>query len=288
MTVMNPAGRRFWTASPGKWLMRVAIAFFLINVAAIVVTVVLDSFAGQWFGGWHPQTYTGRFYGQAWNDFALARVLLVTVIVAVGVSLISLVLGAPAAYLLARREFLGKRLLWLLFLVPMLVPPVTYGIPLATLLYRLGLGGTLVGVILGNLVPAVPLVVLILTPFIEQIDPSLEVAARACGARGWQAFQRILVPLMLPGLLSAALLVLIQSIGMFELTFFIAGPTDQTLVVSLYYALWAPGIRPPQEIDAMAVMYMLLCLVLLFVALRFVSPTQMVTQIKENRDEVSQ
>ena len=268
--------------------MRVAIAFFLINVAAIVVTVLLDSFAGQWFGGWLPQTYTGRFFGQAWNDFALARVLLVTVIVAVSVSLISLVLGAPAAYLLARREFLGKRLLWLLFLVPMLVPPVTYGIPLATLLYRLGLGGTLIGVILGNLVPAVPLVVLILTPFIEQIDPSLEVAARACGARGWQAFQRILVPLMLPGLLSAALLVLIQSIGMFELTFFIAGPTDQTLVVSLYYALWAPGIRPPQEIDAMAVMYMLLCLVLLFVALRFVSPTQMVTQIKENRDEVSQ
>lgn len=288
MTVMNSAGRRFWTASPGQWLMRVAIAFFLVNVAAIVATVLLDSFAGQWFGGWLPQTYTGRFFGQAWNDFALARVLLVTVVVALGVSLISLALGAPAAYLLARREFLGKRLLWLLFLVPMLVPPVTYGIPLATLLYRLGLGGTLIGVILGNLVPAVPLVVLILTPFIEQIDPGLEVAARACGARGWQAFQRILVPLMLPGLLSAALLVLIQSIGMFELTFFIAGPTDQTLVVSLYYALWAPGIRPPQEIDAMAVMYMLLCLVLLFAALRFVSPTQMVTQIKENRDEVSQ
>jgi putative spermidine/putrescine transport system permease protein len=288
MTVMNSARRRIWAASPGQWLLRVAIAFFLVNVAAIVAAVVLDSFAGQWFGSWLPQTYTGRFYGQAWDDFALARVLLVTVIVAVGVSLISLMLGAPAAYLLARREFLGKRLLWLLFLVPMLVPPVTYGIPLATLLYRLGLGGTLIGVVLGNLVPAVPLVVLVLTPFIEQIDPNLEVAARACGARGWQAFQRILAPLLLPGLLSAALLVLIQSISMFELTFFIAGPTDQTLVVTLYYALWAPGIRPPQEIDAMAVMYMLLCMVLLFVALRFVSPTQMVTQIKENRDEVSQ
>jgi putative spermidine/putrescine transport system permease protein len=276
--------RRSWAASPARWLLRVGIAFFLVNIAAIVATVVLNSFAGQWFGGWLPQTYTARFYGQAWQDFALGRVLLVTVVVAVSVSLISLVLGAPAAYLLARREFLGKRLLWLLFLVPMLVPPVTYGIPLATLLYRLGLGGNLTGVVLGNLVPAIPLVVLVLTPYIEQIDPNLEVAARACGARGWQVFQRILVPLMLPGLLSAALLVLVQSIGMFELTFFIAGPTDQTLVVSLYYALWAPGIRPPQAIDAMAVIYMLLCLTLLFVALRFVSPTQMVTQIKENRE----
>jgi putative spermidine/putrescine transport system permease protein len=284
MAQMTSAARRTWAASPARWLLRVAIAFFLVNVAAIVATVVLDSFAGQWFGGWLPQTFTGRFYGQAWRDFALGRVLVVTAVVAVSVSVISLLLGAPAAYVLARREFAGKRLVWLLFLLPMLVPPVTYGIPLATLLYRLGLGGNLSGVVLGNLVPAVPLVVLVLTPYIEQIDPGVEAAARACGARGWQVFQRILVPLMLPGLLSAALLVLIQSIGMFELTFFIAGPTDQTLVVSLYYALWAPGIRPPQAIDAMAVIYMLLCLTLLLVALRFVSPTQMVTQIKENRE----
>jgi putative spermidine/putrescine transport system permease protein len=285
VTVMTTsAGRRTWAASPSRWLLWAGILFFLVNVAAIVASVVVDSFAGQWFGNWLPQTYTGQFYAQAWRDFALGHVLLITVVVSGSVTLLALIIGAPAAYLLARREFLGKRLLWLLFLVPMLVPPVTYGIPLATLLYRLGLGGNLSGVVLGNLVPAVPLVVLVLTPYFEQIDSNLEAAGRACGARGWQVFQRILVPLMLPGLLSAGLLVLVQSIGMFELTFFIAGPTNQTLVVSLYYALWAPGIRPPQEIDAMAVMYMLLCMALLFVALRFVSPTQMVTQIKDNRE----
>ena len=77
----------------------------------------------------------------------------------------------PAAYALARRDFPGKRLVMLLFLLPLLVPPITYGIPLATVLYQAGLGGTLAGVVLANLVPTVPFVILVMIPFIEQIDP---------------------------------------------------------------------------------------------------------------------
>ena len=291
MTVMSDdialttGGRisRGWIATPGRWLLRAAIAFFLLNVAAIVATVVLDSFGRRWFGGWAPHGYTGHYYGWAWQQFGLARVLFVTAVVAVGVAVIALVIGVPAAYVLARRSFPGKRVAWVMFLLPLLVPPVTYGIPLATLLYRLGIGGTLLGVVIANLVPSVPLVVLALTPYIEQISPNIEGAARACGANTRQVFRRVLAPLLLPGMLSAGLLVLVQTIGMFELSFFTAGPTDQTLVVALYYSLWAPGIRPPQAIDAMAVIYMLLCLALLFTALRFVSPTQMVAQVKDNR-----
>jgi putative spermidine/putrescine transport system permease protein len=65
---------------------------------------------------------------------------------------------------------------------------------------------------------------------------------------------------------------------MFELTFFTAGPTSQTLVVALYYAVYAAGVRAGQSIDAMAVIYMLTTLVWLLVALRFVNPTQIVAR----------
>ena len=88
----------------------------------------------------------------------------------------------PAAYTLARRDFRGKRALMLLFLLPLMVPPITYGIPLATVLYKLHLAGTIYGVILANLIPAAPFVILVMTPFIEQIDPNLESAARVFGA----------------------------------------------------------------------------------------------------------
>ena len=92
-------------------------------------------------------------------------------------------IGVPAAYTLARRNFPGKRLLMLLFLLPLMVPPITYGIPLATVLYKAQLAGTIYGVIIANLIPAAPFVILVMTPFIEQIDPNLESAARVFGAR---------------------------------------------------------------------------------------------------------
>ncbi|MCW2864513.1 MAG: ABC-type spermidine/putrescine transport system, permease component, partial [Actinoallomurus sp.] len=119
------------------------------------------------------------------------------------------------------------------------------------------------------------------TPFIEQIDPKIESAARMCGARTRVIFTRILGPLLIPGMLAAAILILVRTVGMFELTFLTAGPDSQTLVVALYYSVSAAGIRAQQEIDAMAVLYTMSMLVLLVVALRFVNPTQLVTQIKE-------
>ena len=62
--------------------------------------------------------------------------LWVTVEVVFAVVFLSLLIGVPAAYTLARRDFRGKRALMLLFLLPLMVPPITYGIPLATVLYQ--------------------------------------------------------------------------------------------------------------------------------------------------------
>jgi len=190
-------------------------------------------------------------------------------------------LGVPAAYAMARREFPGKQAVMLLFLLPLMVPPITFGIPLATVLYRVGAAGTIWGVILANLVPTVPFVILVMVPFINQIDPRVEAAARVFGAGTFRLFVHVLVPLLMPGILAALLLVLVRTIAMFELTFLTAGSDSQTLVVALYYAVFSAGVRPGQSIDAMAVVYMVTTLVWLLVALRFVNPAQIVTRAKK-------
>jgi len=136
-------------------------------------------------------------------------------------------------------------------------------------------------VILANLIPAAPFVILVMTPFIEQIDPNLESAARVFGASTARMFWHVLVPLLAPGILAASLLVLVRTIALFELTFLTAGPDSQTLVVALYYAVFAAGVRAPQSVDAMAMVYMLVTLVWLLIALRFVNPTQLVSRVKE-------
>jgi len=268
-------GTRIWATA--VWTL---VGFFIVNLLGMIASVVVNSLGTRWFATWLPAGYTTRWYLLAWNEFHLPDILIVTVEAVGAVVLLSGLIGVPAAYAMARRDFPGKRAAMLLFLLPLLVPPITYGIPLATVLYQAHLAGTIWGVILANLVPTVPFVVLIMIPFVEQIDPRVEAAARVFGARMGRLFLQILVPLLLPGILAALLLVLVRTVAMFELTFLTAGPTSQTLVVALYYAVFAAGVRPGQSIDAMAVVYMVTTLVWLLIALRFVNPTQIVTRSK--------
>ena len=81
------------------------------------------------------------------------------------------------------------------------------------MLYKSGLGGTMSGVIIANLVPTVPFVILVMIPFIEQIDPRVEAAARVFGAGTVRLFIYVLVPLLTPGILAALLLVLVRTIA---------------------------------------------------------------------------
>ena len=269
---------RLWAAA--LWLL---VALFILNLIALIATVITSSFATRWLGTWFPAAFTTRWYFSAWDEFQLGDVLTVTFEVVFAVVGLAGLIGVPAAYAMARRDFPGKKLVMLLFLLPLLVPPITYGIPMATVLYRTGLGGTLAGVILANLVPTVPFVILVMIPFIEQIDPRIEAAARVFGAGTLRLFTYVLLPILTPGILAALLLVLVRTIGMFELTFLTAGPTSQTLVVALYYAVFAAGVRAVQSIDAMAVIYMATTLVWLLIALRFVNPTQIVARAKQAR-----
>jgi putative spermidine/putrescine transport system permease protein len=268
-------GARIWTTA--VWVL---VGFFVLNLFAMIATVIVNSFATRWLGTWLPVGYTTRWYFSAWKEFQLHNVLIVTFEVVGAVVVLSGLLGVPAAYALARRDFPGKRFVTLIFLLPILVPPMTYGIPLATVLYRLPFGGTIFGVILANLVPTVPFVVLVMVPFIEQVDPRIEQAARVFGAGTTKLLTHVLVPILAPGILAALLLVLVRTIAMFELTFLAAGPTSQTLVVALYYSVFAAGVRAGQSIDAMAVIYMVTTLIWLLIALRFVDPTQIVTRSK--------
>jgi putative spermidine/putrescine transport system permease protein len=269
---------RLWAAA--LWFV---VAFFILNLIALIATVITSSFATRWLGTWFPAGFTTRWYFSAWDEFQLDDVLVVTFEVVLAVVALAGLLGVPAAYAMARRDFPGKKIVMLLFLLPLLVPPITYGIPMATVLYKTGLGGTMAGVILANLVPTVPFVILVMIPFIEQIDPRIEAAARVFGAGTLRLFVHVLLPILTPGVLAALLLVLVRTIGMFELTFLTAGPTSQTLVVALYYAVFAAGVRAVQSIDAMAVIYMATTLIWLLIALRFVNPTQIVARAKQAR-----
>ena len=188
-----------WLERAWRGLLVGLMTLFVVNIGLMIVAVATSSFARRWLGTFLPEGWTVTWYTAAWKEFQLDDVLWVTVQVVLAVVFLSLLIGVPAAYTLARREFPGKRALMLLFLLPLMVPPITYGIPLATVLYQAHLAGTIYGVILANLIPAAPFVILVMTPFIEQIDPNLESAARVFGANTGRVFWHVLVPLLAAG-----------------------------------------------------------------------------------------
>lgn len=273
------------TFSWSRLIFYVVIGLFLLNILGLVASVVIDSFGTSWFNTWLPATFTTQWYTSLADDHDIGQLLFSTLFVAISTTLLSLLVGLPASYVLARQQFRFKPLLTGLYLLPMLVPPLAYGVPLATLLLQVDVGGffgyPLINVVLINMVPILPFVILILTPFIEQLDPTLEAASKMLGAKRYQTFLRILLPLIIPGLLTAGVLAIVRAIAMFELTFLVAQvPEQDTLVVALFGDAFGAGIRANQAIDALAVIYMLTTMSLLAIALIFVKPTQFVVRLK--------
>jgi len=107
------ADRSHWFYRVWSGLLLGLMAFFIVNIALMVAAVITNSFGRRWLGTWLPEGYTTQWYAAAWKEFQLGDVLWVTGEVVVVVVVLSIVLGVPAAYALARRNFRGKQLVML-------------------------------------------------------------------------------------------------------------------------------------------------------------------------------
>jgi putative spermidine/putrescine transport system permease protein len=251
-----------------------AAGSFVLLLLAVLSSVIVSSLATSWGSTWLPDGFTTDWFARAWESPGLSQSIITTFQVAIGVVFISLLFGVPAGYVLARKSFPGKSVILLLMLFPVILPPLTYAVQLAALMYRVGLGGSLTAVILVNLVPILPLVILVTIPFVEQIPTSTESAARVFGANSFQLFTRILVPLLAPGIVAAGVLALVRVLGSFELTFFVSNAKTQTLVVTIFGAMSDPGGPPVALTAAMTVFYMVIAFIGLAISLRFSDPAQ--------------
>ena len=169
----------------------------------------------------------------------------------------SLPFGLAIAWLLARREFYGKTVLSIIVHLPLVLPPVVVGYALLVLFGRNGPLGKLLydafgitlaftwkGAALASAAMAFPLMVRAMRLSIEVIDRRLEAAARTLGAGRLRVFVTITLPLMLPGILTGAILAFARSIGEFGATIIfvsnIPGET-RTLPLALYAVAEVPG-----------------------------------------------
>lgn len=203
--------------------------------------------------------------------------LAITLKVASVASAVSLPFGVAAAWLLARKEFYGKTLLNGLIHLPLILPPVVTGFVLLILFGRKGPIGAFLdqtiglvfsfrwtGAALAAGVMGFPLMVRAIRLSIEGLDRGLEAAASTLGANRFQVFLTVSLPLILPGIITGAILSFAKAMGEFgaTITFVSAIPGEtQTLAASIYNYTQVPGG------DAGAMRLTLVSIVISFVTL---------------------
>ena len=160
------------------------------------------------------------------------RNFLNSVIVSSGAVVVSLLVGVPAAYALARYNFKGKEPLAFTFLSFRFAPELVVIIPLSIAYRRLGLYDTYYGIIWVYQLVTLPLLIWVLRSYFEDISPDIEQAAMIDGYPWWQIFGRILLPLVRPGLAAAALLAFVFAWNNFIFPLVLGASNTQTVTVS--------------------------------------------------------
>uniref|UniRef100_UPI00378329B0 carbohydrate ABC transporter permease n=1 Tax=Inquilinus sp. TaxID=1932117 RepID=UPI00378329B0 len=171
------------------------------------------------------------------------RYFINSLIVTGSATLIGLVIGAPAAYGIARAK---ATKLSVVVMIARMTPGLSYLIPLFLMFRWLGLMGTLWPQIITHLVITLPIVIWVLISYFEALPIELEEAGRIDGANRWQVFRHVVLPLTRPGLTVALLLSFIFSWNNFVFGIVLAGRTTRTLPVAVYNSLtfeqvsWGP------------------------------------------------
>lgn len=155
-----------------------------------------------------------------------------SLIVSIGAVIVSLLVGVPAAYALARYRFRGKEDLAFTFLSFRFAPELVVIIPLSVLYRQLGLYDTYQGIIWVYQLVTLPLLIWVLRSYFEDISPDIEQAAMVDGYPWWRIFWTILLPLVRPGLAAAALLAFVFAWNNFIFPLVLGGSNVQTVTVA--------------------------------------------------------
>ncbi|MER5794900.1 molybdate ABC transporter permease subunit [Streptomyces sp. NPDC001980] len=233
----GPRRRRVRAAVPLPLLLpgAVALVFLLLPLVALLVRAPWRSL---------PSLLTST---EVWQALQLS------LICATAATAVSLVLGVPLAWLLARTEFPGRGLVRALVTLPLVLPPVVGGVALLLALGRNGVVGqwldswfgitlpfTTAGVVVAESFVAMPFLVISVEGTLRAADPRYEEAATTLGASRFTAFRRVTLPLIAPGIAAGSVLAWARALGEFGATITFAGNfpgRTQTMPLAVYLAL---------------------------------------------------
>jgi spermidine/putrescine transport system permease protein len=258
----------------GRVLVNAAAGFGLLYLFLPIFVIVLFSFndpAGRFNAVW--QRFTLDNWLDPFSDQALVDSLLLSLQIALVSTVIATILGTFVAIALVRYRFHGGGIVNYLLVLPLTTAEIVLGASLLTLFlephlvlfnidFRLGV----TTIILAHVMFLVSYVALTVKARVRGFDWTLEDAAMDLGAPPVRTFFRITLPLIMPGILAAFLLGFALSIDDFIITYFVAGPTEQTFPIRIF---GQSRTATPPQINVLATMILVVSVTIMVVGTWF-------------------
>jgi spermidine/putrescine transport system permease protein len=211
--------------------MLLVLVYGFIYAPLLILMIFSFNKAGNlaWWQGFSLEWYDKLLqYDQLWKSLRISLIVTGTAV------LLSTVIGTLTAYALYRWRFWGKRIFESVLYLPIYIPEVVLGISLLVFFIFLQIPRGILTMILAHVAFTTPLVVLVVLARMQRIDWTLEEAAMDLGADDGTTLRRVTLPLLLPGILAAALLAFPWSFNDFVITYFVTSPGNNPLPVLTY------------------------------------------------------
>lgn len=244
-----------------KLLKRIYTLLIFLFLYAPIAVLIIFSFndsrsRGQWSG------FTLRWYGELFQDRQIMSALYYTLLIAVISAIVATIIGTAAAIGIHNMKKVPKTIVMNLTYLPVLNPDIVTGIALMLLFIfaRLPLGFT--SLLLAHITFNIPYVIISVLPKLKQLNKHLYEAALDLGATPWYAYRKVIIPEIMPGIITGLLFAFTLSLDDFVISFFTAGSGVSNLSITIY-SMARRGINP--KINALSTLMFFSVLFLLLV-----------------------
>jgi spermidine/putrescine transport system permease protein len=232
----------------------VTVLVYIFMFAPILVTIIL-SFNASMFGGFPMTGLSLQWYGKLFENEAVLRAFKTSIWIALLTAVICTVIGVMAALALTRYEFRGKQSMNTLVIMPALVPETILGVGLLLLMKWANQPRTYLLLVLGHIMLALPFVVLVVQARLIGIKRVYEEASLSLGANRFNTFREVTLPLLMPAIIAAVLLVFTISFDNITASLFWRPPGVETMPTQIL-AMLKISISP--EINALGTLMILI------------------------------
>lgn len=208
--------------------------------------------------------FTFRWYLELFKNSMLLEALWNTLLVAIISTLVSTVIGTISAYALKKFNFPFKKFINELLYIPVVIPEIVLGISLLCIYSFLKIELGMVTLILSHIAFSIPFVIINVNSVMDMMNPHLEEAASDLGASKLKTFFHVVLPVLIPGILSGAQLAFTLSLDDVVISYFTAGPDSNTLPLQIF-AMIKTGVTP--DVNALITIMLLIIFVSLFISM---------------------